>query len=102
MKRILIIITAYTAALFTSPAKADSLKSILEELDSYIENSYIYVQEKQERIDQLRQKLEGATCSDTYDINYSLFEEYQSFRYDSAYFYANRSLDLARQMNDQD
>lgn len=94
--------TACAAALFTSPANADDLKSILKDLDSYIENSNIYVQEKQERIDQLRQKLEGATCSDTYDINYSLFEEYQSFRYDSAYFYANRSLDLARQMNDQD
>ena len=102
MKRLLIIMTACAAALFTSPAKADDLKSILKDLDSYIENSDIYVQEKQERIDQLRQKLEGATCSDTYDINYSLFEEYQSFRYDSAYFYANRSLDLARQMNDQD
>lgn len=102
MKRLLIIMTACAAALFTSPAKADDLKSILKDLDSYIENSNIYVQEKQERIDQLRQKLEGATCSDTYDINYSLFEEYQSFRYDSAYFYANRSLDLARQMNDQD
>ena len=46
MKRLLIIITACAAALFTSPAKADDLKSILKDLDSYIENSDIYVQEK--------------------------------------------------------
>ena len=102
MKRLLIIITACAAALFTSPAKADDLKSILKDLDSYIENSDIYVQEKQERIDQLRKKLEETSCSNAYDINYALFEEYQSFRYDSAYFYANRSLELARDLNDQD
>lgn len=102
MKRLLTFITALTAALFTSEAASDELKSVLKDLDSHIENSHIYVQQKQERIDQLRQKLEGATCSETYDINYGLFEEYQSFRYDSAYFYANRSLELAGQMNDQD
>ena len=29
-------------------------------------------------------------------LNFALFEEYQSYRYDSAYFYANRSLELAK------
>lgn len=102
MKRLLILITAYAAALFTSPAKAEVLKSILKDLDSYIENSDIYVQQKQERIDNLREKLHSASGSREYDMAYALFEEYQSFRYDSAYFYANQSLELARGMMDTD
>lgn len=57
MKRLLTVITALTAALFTSEAASDELKSVLKDLDSHIENSHIYVQQKQERIDQLRQKL---------------------------------------------
>lgn len=102
MKKLLTVVTALTAALYTSAAKSDELRSILNDLDNYIENSDIYVQQKQERIDLLRQELEGASFTKEYEINYGLFEEYQSFRYDSAYFYANRSLELARQMNDQD
>ena len=39
---------------------------------------------------------------EAYELNYQLFEEYQSFKYDSAYFYANRSLKLARQLSDAD
>lgn len=103
MKKLLTVVTALTAALYSSAAKSDELKSVLNDLDTYIENSDIYVQQKQERIDHLQQKLlGGASRSEAYEINYGLFEEYQSFRYDSAYFYANRSLELACQIKDQD
>ena len=102
MKKLSVITYILAAAFFCFPAEADELKSILKELDSYIENSDIYVQEKQERIDRLREKLYDASGDREYDMAYSLFEEYQSFRYDSAYFYANRSLELAREMDDTD
>ena len=84
MKKLLTVVTALTAALYTSAAKSDELRSILNDLDNYIENSDIYVQQKQERIDLLRQELGGASFTKEYEINYELFEEYQSFRYDSA------------------
>lgn len=78
------------------------MKNILEELDTYIENSDRYVQEKMGRIDNLRNSLENIEGGGSYDLNYALFKEYQSFKYDSAYFYANRSLQIARKMDDID
>lgn len=59
MKKLLTVVTALTAALYSSAAKSDELKSVLNDLDTYIENSDIYVQQKQERIDHLQQKLLG-------------------------------------------
>lgn len=37
-----------------------------------------------------------------YDLNHALYEEYQSFKYDSAYFYAKNSSYIAHRLSDTD
>lgn len=79
--------------------------SILEQLDIHLEKSEKYSQEKVSAINALRTTL--SECPDNmkgrlYDLNYAMFEEYRSFKYDSAYFYANSSLKLAEELDDPD
>ena len=65
------------------------LSPALNDLDRNLGNRETYIVEKYSRIKALQQELENADDADLkclYDLNYSLFEEYQSFKYDSAYF----------------
>lgn len=81
------------------------LTPALNDLDRYLENRETYIVEKYSRIKAMQQELENADDTDPeslYDLNYGLFEEYQSFKYDSAYFYAGRSLDYALKSGDRD
>lgn len=83
--------------LFSSPftfAQQQSLEDKLIELDRYIENKDVYVSEKQARVAELH------TRPVSYNTLYSLYDEYKSFKYDSAYFYAKELNRLAAQMDD--
>lgn len=83
--------------LFSSPftfAQQQSLEDKLIELDRYIENKDVYVSEKQARVAELH------TRPVSYNTLYSLYDEYKSFKYDSAYFYAKELNRLAAQMAD--
>lgn len=72
-------------------AESDRLQLKLDELDACIESRERYVAEKQDRIEELRNRLssEMSRGGQTYELLSDLFEEYKSFKYDSAYFYAN-------------
>ena len=72
-----------------------NLDEVLRDLDSHIVKKESYVQEKHARIRVLQVELRKGDPEHEYDLNYNLFKEYQSFMYDSAYFYANRSLEHA-------
>ena len=78
------------------------LSPALNDLDRHLENREAYIVEKYSRIKALQQELENADDAALYDLNYGLFEEYQSFKYDSAYFYAGRALDHALKLGDKD
>ena len=81
------------------------LSPALNDLDRHLENRETYIVEKYSRIKALQQELENADDADPkglYDLNYGLFEEYQSFKYDSAYFYAGRALEHALKSGDKD
>ena len=81
------------------------LSPALNDLDRHLENRETYIVEKYSRIKALQQELENADDADPkglYNLNYGLFEEYQSFKYDSAYFYAGRALDHALKLGDKD
>ena len=81
------------------------LSPALNDLDRHLENRETYIVEKYSRIKALQQELENADDTDSkdlYDLDYGLFEEYQSFKYDSAYFYAGRALDHALKLGDKD
>lgn len=94
MRKLTFILFLFPMLLHGAP-DSQSLDEILCELDAHIEKKEDYVQEKQRRITALQDELKKGASEREYDLNYSLFEEYQSFKYDSAYFYAGRALELA-------
>ncbi len=72
----------------------------LEELDTYVERRAEYMSAKQARIDQLKQKLQSAsTNEESLRLFDNIFEEYYTFRFDSAMVYVNRGLQLAQATN---
>lgn len=96
----LLWLTASHALAATHPTKA-SVDSLLRQIDTAIEQTDKYVQQKTERIDYLHAKLAKAeTLSTKYELSYQLYSEYLPFVNDSALFYMEQCTDIARQMND--
>lgn len=86
----------------TSYIKAENpLDSLLNELDNKIENSALYIELKEAKIEELKvQKMKLNTSADEiYQINQSLYKEYKSYISDSAIFYLNQNLDIAYSQN---
>lgn len=77
--------------------------SLLHALDNTILDASIYVDRKEQKLSELREQFK-AVHSDRhhYDIASHLYNEYRSYKYDSAYSYATRMLKLAEQINDPD
>jgi len=71
--------------------------SLLIQLDLYIDQSGEFMKLKEDRIQSVKNllTLPSLTQDQEFDTYLRLFEEYKSFKYDSAYVYANKSLDLA-------
>ncbi len=66
--------------------------SLLNELNIALANKEQYVVKKQQRINVLKQELKGAShAEDQYNLYLSLFDEYKTFQYDSAYNYAKQA-----------
>jgi hypothetical protein len=87
---LLYIVTNYAEA-------KHSMDSLLHELDNKIENSALYIELKEAKIEELKvQKMKLNTSTDEiYQINQSLYKEYKSYISDSAIFYLNQNLDIA-------
>lgn len=78
-------------------AKADSL---IELLDNTISKSQLYVDQKEEKLTILRSRINESDSPITQFENASLlFNEFKSYKYDSAYHYANRMLGYAEIIN---
>lgn len=98
MKKLLLIfcfISSYTL-LYASQQDLST-----DELDRLIEKRDLYIQQKENRINSVKEKL--PTLSDnTEKLEYynTLFNEYKSYKYDSAYVYAHKCLDIAFLLND--
>ena len=74
---------------------------LLDELDAVLVQSQTYRQRKEDRLDVLRSVYRSSRDSQTMaDVALELGNTYFSYRYDSARFYLNRSLDLAHAMED--
>lgn len=94
--RIIVFIIGYVLSSVAFAAKSpDRLESKLRELDSHLEIKESFDALKQSRIDSLR-----ACLPSGYHLDFSLFEEYRSFKYDSAYFYADRAMKAAQKEGD--
>ena len=87
---------------FTHILLASNLDSMFTELDKYIAKSDYYLGIKENKISQLTIKLRNSHKNTAGQLKYcvALFDEYKSFKYDSAYYYALKTLDLSKTLND--
>ena len=71
------------------------------ELDKYIAKSDYYIGIKENKIGILTNKLRTNQKNITLQLQLSaeLFDEYKSYKYDSAYYYALRTLDISKNLN---
>lgn len=86
----------YSYTMYSQSGDFNNIGKALKELDGYIEQKDHYVQLKEGRIASLNQSLQSQTDNrHTLEIYSSLFDEYKSYKYDSAYVYAHKCLDVA-------
>jgi tetratricopeptide (TPR) repeat protein len=78
----------------------DTNDKLLEELDSINENRSTIVRDKIHEIDRFKIKLGRVKGENQYAILDSLYNEYKSFIYDSAFYYALKLQQIAGKLND--
>lgn len=87
---------------YSQTRKSDSLLTILK---SELTRAHFYDQDKQKRINLLRSELLH-TDSTNFDTQFGLcskiFEEYRSFRFDSAFVYIKQMIDISRKFKKND
>lgn len=83
-------------------SQANTLSTTLKELDACIEKRSTFETEKKQRIVKLEGQLQRKNTSlpVQYQLSSQLYHEYQSYKYDSAYSYAGRMLQLAEVLQD--
>ena len=85
------------------PLWGQDVEACLRELDTELERKAEYDAQKEARIAQLRGQLRSALDDpDRYAASRALFEEYKSYKYDSAYAYAARMGELAARTENLD
>ena len=99
----LILLLGLCSAMTSMPVSGQNTKHILTTLDKELEQKEHYTNVKLQRIGSLTDRLSHTSGTDAvYDLNSELFNEYSSFKYDSAYVYADRCIALAKKLNDYD
>ena len=101
MKPIVILLLAIVVS--WQPASADN-ESILAELQRSLAQKERYERQKVARIDYLRHTLaqRRRDPAASYRLSMQLYDEYKSYKYDSAYHYATKSLQLATRLRHVD
>jgi len=100
-KKILLIILCLR---FTTLLHAERVDSMFVELDKYIARSSYYMNLKENKIHKIKNELQAAPVISYDQLNHyaALFEEYKSYKYDSAYVYAIKTLNIANKLNNPD
>lgn len=97
----LLLLTCFS--LFSTPKETDP---VLQELDKALANKEQYVKKKYAAISELKVHIEKFKLSDDkkalYNTYMSLFDEYKSFKYDSAYYYIEQAKDMAFHLKDSE
>lgn len=96
---LLLLLLLYSATAFCTTAT----DSLLNELSHNIENKEVYSNRKEDRIKNLKQQLtvkEKLSLPEQFELYNKLYEEYKSFKYDSAFTYAQKLQGTAGQLND--
>lgn len=82
-------------------AWSQNIQDLLDLLNREIEQSPVYVAQKESTITALKENLRKThTLQDSLKLYNSIFNEYKSFQYDSAYVYASTYLNLAQKVQD--
>lgn len=82
---------------------SDSIQRQLKQLDDCIAQRPAFDRQKNQRIAKLRRQFhKTATPEQKYLVLGKLFNEYQSYQYDSAYAYATKMIDVAQQLGSAD
>jgi hypothetical protein len=100
MKRNFVILAC---VFFAFPLFARSeMDSLLRVLDKTIENYQLYSNQKEKKLDQMKSLLKY-TSSDNqrYEICGKLYDEYNSYKSDSALIYARKKLQIAEKLNNK-
>ena len=104
MNRILLLLLCLCAALpggFAAPAEPDD-EQLLRRLDAMIERRDVYRRAVEQRIASCQAGLKYAdTDSVRFELLGKLFQQYRSFRVDTAYMVARLRLELARRMKNE-
>ncbi len=77
------------------------VSEVLSELDKCIKEKEMYENQKTERIQKLTGKLHSGNLTDNekYELCSQLYHQYEAYKYDSAYHYAGKSIQLAQKLN---
>ncbi|WP_147238722.1 DUF6377 domain-containing protein [Mucilaginibacter hurinus] len=100
INRYLLLCTLLCVAMHNSYG-AVRTDSLFKELNKVLGKKHLYVKQKEERINKLRQQLiQLKNLRTEYNICQKLYEEYKTFSYDSSYHYAKRLQLTAAALND--
>lgn len=78
----------------------DSIRSNLNELDKYIPQREIYEKAKIQKINKIKDQLNpDLSNEELYNLYNRLYDEYQAYSYDSAYYYAQQMLQIAKRIS---
>ena len=99
MKKLLLIAGYFV--LSNSLFANNDIDSLLKVLDRTVDNYQVYSNKKEETMNKMKDMLKYAS-SDTqrYQICGKLYDEYSSYKSDSALVYARKKLQIAEKMND--
>lgn len=85
-----------------NPSATDRTAALLSDLDATLSQRDYYESLRLQRIDSLNRLSTAATdAHERYELLLRVFDEYKSYRYDSAYAYARRCYDEALDMGDE-
>ncbi|MDR0681854.1 MAG: tetratricopeptide repeat protein [Dysgonamonadaceae bacterium] len=81
-----------------------SEEASLDSLDYYLSKQSEFDRIKEERIDRIKEEINRTSLDPdvSYSLYVTLYEEYSSYIYDSAYVYVEKLLDISRALNDKD
>lgn len=95
MKTILLTCLIVFSYSFTATAE-DRIASLIKELDYTIKHDEIYIEQKENRIDRLKEQLSRELSpAKQFEIVYDIVNEYKSYNCDSALTYIDRNMELA-------
>jgi hypothetical protein len=89
--------------LATTVQVSAAVDSLLPVLDQTIAQRETYMQQKNKRIEALKQRKQSLhTATDIYNINWDIIRQYESFMCDSTEVYINQNIELARQTGNKE